>query len=87
MDTADGGSSAGESGADPAVYSRRAMLKRGAVVGGALVWTIPAIQVISMNVAQAEGASAPPRGPKKPKKPKKRKLPKRPKLPIPPRRP
>jgi hypothetical protein len=42
--------------------SRRQALKRGALVGGALVWTVPLIQVVSLNQSQAEAASAPPGG-------------------------
>jgi hypothetical protein len=38
--------------------SRRQALKRGAVVGGTLVWAVPAVQAI--NMTQAEAASAPP---------------------------
>ena len=51
--------------------SRRDVLRRGAVVGGALVWTVPVVQAVSMQAAHAESASAPPRDDKKPKKPKK----------------
>jgi hypothetical protein len=40
-------------------YSRRAALKRGAVVGGAVVWAVPAVQAISMISASAENPSAP----------------------------
>jgi hypothetical protein len=40
--------------------TRRDALKRGAVVGGALAWTVPAIQVISLTAARAESPSAPP---------------------------
>lgn len=39
--------------------SRRQALKRGAVVGGALVWTVPAVQAVSMTQAHADVASAP----------------------------
>lgn len=39
--------------------SRRQALKRGALAGGALVWTVPLIQVVSLNQSQAEAASAP----------------------------
>ncbi len=42
--------------------SRRQALKRGALAGGALVWTVPLIQVVSLNQSQAEAASAPPGG-------------------------
>lgn len=41
--------------------SRRAALKRGAVIGGTLVWTVPVVQAVSMTAAHAESASAPPR--------------------------
>lgn len=40
--------------------TRRQALKRGAVVGGALAWTVPAVQAISMTSAHADAASAPP---------------------------
>ncbi|MBI1758400.1 MAG: hypothetical protein HYR62_04135 [Actinobacteria bacterium] len=40
--------------------TRRAALKRGAIVGGALVWTVPVVQAISLTSAHAEAASAPP---------------------------
>jgi hypothetical protein len=40
--------------------SRRQALKRGAFVGGALVWTVPVVQAVSMTAAHAESASAPP---------------------------
>lgn len=43
-------------------YSRRDVLKRGAVAGGALVWAVPAIQLISMTSASAESPSSPPAG-------------------------
>jgi len=36
------------------------MLKRGAIVGGALAWSVPTIQVISMTAAKAEGPSGVP---------------------------
>jgi hypothetical protein len=45
---------------DARSMSRRQALKRGAVVGGALVWTVPAVQAITMSSAHAEAASAPP---------------------------
>ena len=51
--------------------SRRDVLQRGAVVCGALVWTVPVVQVVSMQAAHAESASAPPRPDDKDKKPKK----------------
>ena len=40
--------------------TRRQALKRGAVVGGALAWTVPAVQAVSMTSAHADAASAPP---------------------------
>lgn len=40
--------------------SRRAALKRGVLAGGALVWTVPIVQAVSMTPAHAESASAPP---------------------------
>lgn len=38
--------------------SRRDMLRRGAVVGAAAVWTVPLVQVVSMTAAHAESPSA-----------------------------
>jgi hypothetical protein len=49
-----------ESGALSSGISRRAALKRGVLAGGALVWTVPVIQAVSMTPAHAESASAPP---------------------------
>src|SRR3954469_2529944 len=43
--------------------SRRQALKRGAVVGSALVWAPPALQAVSMNVADAASGTTPPPGP------------------------
>jgi hypothetical protein len=40
--------------------SRRQALKRGAAVGGALVWTVPVVQAVSMTAGHAVSASAPP---------------------------
>jgi len=37
--------------------SRRDFLKRGALLGGALVWTTPVVQVVGMNPALAQAAS------------------------------
>jgi hypothetical protein len=39
--------------------SRRDALKRGAVIVGALAWTAPAVQAVSMTAAHAESTSAP----------------------------
>lgn len=47
-------------GAASAGYSRRDVLKKGAVVGGTLAWAVPAVQLISMTSASAESPSAPP---------------------------
>jgi hypothetical protein len=43
----------------PAGLSRRALLKRGAVVGAAAVWTVPVISAVSMTPAHADSPSAP----------------------------
>jgi hypothetical protein len=40
--------------------TRRQALKRGAVVGAAAVWTVPAIQAVSLTSAHADSPSAPP---------------------------
>jgi hypothetical protein len=40
--------------------SRRTMLKRGAVAGAAIAWTVPLVSVISMTPAHAESPSAAP---------------------------
>lgn len=42
-----------------ASMNRRDMLKRGAVVGGTLVWTVPVVQSLSLTPAHAESPSAP----------------------------
>lgn len=42
--------------------SRRSMLKRGALVGGAALWTVPIIQVVTMSPAAADNPSAPTSG-------------------------
>ena len=47
-------------GDDRQAVTRRQALKRGAVVGGALVWTVPAIQAVSLTAAHADSPSAPP---------------------------
>jgi hypothetical protein len=39
--------------------SRREVLKRGAIVGAATVWTVPLISAISMTPAHADTTSAP----------------------------
>jgi hypothetical protein len=39
--------------------SRRSMLKKGAQVTGAAVWTVPVIQMVSMTAAHADTPSAP----------------------------
>lgn len=39
--------------------NRRDMLRRGALVGGALVWTVPVVQSLSLTPAHAESPSAP----------------------------
>ena len=39
--------------------TRREALKRGALLGGALVWATPAVQVIGMKPAFAQSVSAP----------------------------
>ncbi|NHC45189.1 hypothetical protein [Motilibacter aurantiacus] len=51
------------SSAPHAALTRRDALKRGALVGGALVWTVPAIQSLSMGAADAASGSVPPPGP------------------------
>ncbi|MCW2540859.1 MAG: hypothetical protein JWN95_2584 [Frankiales bacterium] len=40
--------------------SRRTLLKRGAVAGAAVAWTVPLVSVLSMTPAHAESPSAPP---------------------------
>jgi hypothetical protein len=39
--------------------NRRDLLKRGAIVGAAAVWTVPLVQVVSMTPAHADSTSAP----------------------------
>lgn len=46
-----------------AELSRRDALKRGAVVGGAMVWAVPALQTLAVSVADAASGSVPPPGP------------------------
>src|SRR6185312_9642682 len=46
-------------GAEPTGLTRRDALKRGAIVGGALVWSVPAVQVLAMSHNAAEAASGP----------------------------
>ncbi|NHC12784.1 twin-arginine translocation signal domain-containing protein [Motilibacter deserti] len=43
--------------------TRRDALKRGAVVGGALVWAVPAMQSMSVGTADAASGTVPPPGP------------------------
>ena len=43
---------------EPTRIDRREALKRVAVVGGTLVWTVPTIQTIGMNAAMAAGTPA-----------------------------
>jgi hypothetical protein len=49
-------------GAAVPAISRRDALKRGALVGGSLVWTVPVVQAVSLTAAHAENPSAPPVG-------------------------
>lgn len=42
---------------------RRTALKRGVLVGGALVWAAPVVQAVSLTAAHAESPSSPPQGP------------------------
>lgn len=44
----------------PTGLDRRTALKRGALVGGALVWAVPVVQAVSLTAAHAENPSAPP---------------------------
>ena len=39
--------------------SRREMLRRSAIVGGALVWSVPAIQSMGMKAAAAQAGPGP----------------------------
>ncbi|HEY9390281.1 MAG TPA: hypothetical protein VIR27_11020 [Mycobacteriales bacterium] len=41
---------------------RRTALKRGALVGGSLVWAVPVVQAVSLTAAHAESPSSPPHG-------------------------
>ena len=49
---------AGSTTTTPRGLSRRDALKRGALVGGAVLWTVPAIQTITMTAAHAATPSA-----------------------------
>jgi hypothetical protein len=70
MDDATSGPSEGRDG-----LSRRQVLKRGAVIGGAALWVTPAVQVLAVSESSAEQPSglgpvhgpgkADPRGPAK----------------------
>ena len=40
--------------------TRRDLLRRGALIGGATVWAVPAVQALSMAAAHAEPTSNPP---------------------------
>jgi hypothetical protein len=44
---------------EPNGVSRRDVLRRGAIVGAAAVWTVPLVQVVSMTAAHADSPSAP----------------------------
>ena len=46
-----------DSGPGAAGLNRRQLLKRGAAVGGTLVWAVPALEVISMTSAHASSPS------------------------------
>jgi hypothetical protein len=48
-----------EAQVEPTGVSRRDLLKRGAVVGAGVAWTVPVIQVVSMTPAHADVPSAP----------------------------
>lgn len=64
MDVADEGTPDG-TGRLP---DRRDVLKRGAVLGGVVVWATPVVQALSVRVADAaSGGSAPPRSGPPPK--------------------
>jgi hypothetical protein len=52
-----------QSDATSAGLSRRDLLKRGAVVGATVAWTVPLVQVVSMTPAHADSPSAPPVNP------------------------
>ena len=51
----------------PKGISRREALQRGVVLGGAVLWTVPAVQVLSITEAAAQQPSGmlPGRGPQK----------------------
>jgi hypothetical protein len=51
-----------EHGLDENGISRRQLLRRGAVVGGAMVWTVPAVQTFNMAAARAQVSPPPPSG-------------------------
>lgn len=42
-----------------ASLNRRELIKRGAIVGGTLAWTVPVVQTLSLTPAHAESPSAP----------------------------
>ena len=44
---------------DPGGTSRRDFIRKGAIVGGALVWAVPAVQSIGMRAASAQTVSPP----------------------------
>jgi hypothetical protein len=46
--------------------SRRDLLRRGAVVGGTLVWAVPAMEVLSLTSAHATSPSGGGGGPQNP---------------------
>lgn len=47
-------------GAEVRDISRRQMLKKSAVVGGMMVWTVPVVQTLDMAAARAQTGSPPP---------------------------
>jgi hypothetical protein len=47
---------------EPTGIGRRSLLKRGAIVGAAAVWTVPIVSAISMTAAHAESPSGVPSG-------------------------
>lgn len=55
-----------ERGSEESGFTRRDMLKRGAVVGSAAVWMSPALQIIGVGRHAAQAASAPPPPPPPP---------------------
>lgn len=52
-----GSSQIGGSGVDPSEFTRRAALKRGAVVGGSLLWVTPIMQTLAISPAFAQATS------------------------------